>query len=386
MLEKEIHLFILWKNAMQKTDELFTLIQEKFEIHDVYEITWNPKNFARTLKRFYGVTLPDPFRKVGQSGTGPFLLVIVIDKNPKHGIRRTSLGKQLVNTNMYDSKRNYRKLFVGGFPIHGSIHEKEANHDLILLLGKNAEQVYNENNSKWNGEIKKINSELLGINGWSDLKQLFFVLNNSINYVVIRNFEDLPEKNIDEKNEDIDILTDDYWQIPYLLGKKLPEKEKPEFPFVKINEKYIKFDIKYVGDTYLDEKWAQNILKRKKLTKNEIYAPSDEDHFFTLLHHIVVQKTNLTNDYKNKLFTLGKKLKIEDFTSESFDRKNLSIILENYMKKNGYRYTYSFSYKIGHNELLRLMNVSIKVLKTEGIKELFRSIRGKFRRMKLKGV
>jgi len=384
MIEKEIHLFILWENARQKTDELFILIQEKFEIHDVYEITWNPKNFARNLKRFYGVTLPDPFRKVKQCGTGPFLLVIVSDKNPKHGMRRTSFGKQLVNTNMYDSKRKYRQLFVGGFPIHGSIHEKEANHDLTLLLGKNIEQVYHEIKSKWNGEIKKINLELLGIDGWNDLRELFFVLNNTINYVVLRNFEYLPEKNIDEKHEDIDILTDDYWQIPYILGKNLPEKGKPEFPLVKINEKYVKFDIKYVGDTYLDEKWAQNILKRKKLTKKEIYTPSDEDHFFALLHHIIVQKTNLTNDYKEKLIILGKKIKIENFTSESIDRKNLANLLENYMKKNDYRYTFSFRYKIRHNELLRLINVSIRVLKTEGIKELFRSIRGKFRRKTLK--
>jgi len=379
-LEEEIHLFIIWEKARRKTDELFNDIGKNFEIRDVYEIKWSSNNFARNLKKFYGVTLPDPYRKIEQCGTGPFLLVIVIDKKSKHDIRRTSLGKQLVNTNIYDAKRRYRKLLGGSFPIHGSIHEKETNHDITLLLEKNLEEVSNELPSSWDGQIKKRDLELIGIDGWRDLKQLFFVLNNTVNYVVLRNFEELPGKLLDPKHDDVDILTDDQWQIPYILGKNLPDEKNPEYPFVKIDEKFIKFDVKYVGDTYLDEKWARDILKRKTLTKDFVYVPSDEDYFYTLLHHIIVQKTKLTVDYKERLEKLAGKLKIENFQLDSSKTNNLKSYLDIFMKKNDYRYTYTLGYKIGHNEFLRLINVAMKVFKSEGMKELFRASRGKLQR------
>lgn len=381
-MKQEIHLFIIWEKARKKTDELFKDIEEKFEIRDMYEVIWKPKNFPKNLKKFYGVTLPDPLRKISQIGTGPFLIVVVVDKNPKHGIRRTSLGKQLVNTNIYDSKRKFRKLFGGGFPIHGSIHEKEANHDLTLLLGKNLEQISNEINPSWDGKIKKIDSELVGIDYWNNLEQLFFVLNNTINYVVLRNYEKLPKKNIDERYEDIDILTDDDLHIPYILGKNLKDDEKPNFPFVNINGKLIKFDIKYVGDTYLDEKWAKKILKRKILTSNSIYAPSKEDHFYTLLHHIVVQQTNLKSDYKETLNNLGNQLGLENIEERFSDRGKLKEMLDGYLEKNGYRYTNSFEYKITHNELLRLVRVTIRLAKSDGIKEVIRATRGKLQRIR----
>ncbi len=380
-MAREVHLFIIWEKARKQTNELFREIEEKFEIRDMYEITWKPKNFPKNLKKFYGVTLPDPLRKIAQIGTGPFLIVIVVDKNPKHGIRRTSLGKQLVNINMYDSKRKFRKSFGGGFSIHGSIHEKEANHNLTLLLGKNLQHISNEIKSSWDKKIKKIESELIGIDKWDNLEQLFFVLNNTINYVVLRNFEKLPKKNIDEKNEDIDILTDDDLQIPYILGKNLTNNETPNFPFVNINGKFIKCDIKYVGDTYLDEKWTKNILKRKILTSNSIYAPSKEDHFYTLLHHIIVQKTKLKRDYKETLINLGSQLGLKKIEEKILDRDNLKEILDDYMEKNGYRYTYSFRYKIAHNELLRLTRVTIRLAKSDGIREVIRATKGKLRRI-----
>ena len=383
-LDSETHLFIIWEKARKNKDKIFEQIKKKFKIYEVYEISWNSSDFIRNLKKFYGVTLPDPERKIRQCGNGSFLLLIVRDENPKHGIRKTSLGKQLVNINMYDSKREYRKIVGGDFPIHGTIHQKEVNHDLALILGKNLKQIESELKAQWDGSIKKIEKNLVGLNGWNDLKQLFFVLNNTINYVVLRNFEDLPEKEMDERHDDIDILTDELWQIPYILGKNIPGNKNKKFPFVKIGEKYIKFDIKYVGDTYLDEKWSRDILKRRKLTSKGVYSPSEEDYFYTLLHHIIIQKTKITDDYKEKLNSLAKSLNIEKFNEKITDLVFLKAILDKYMKKHEYRYTNSFEYKIGHNEILRLSNVAVKVMRTDGIGELLRATKGKLRRTRSK--
>ena len=187
-----------------------------------------------------------------------------------------------------------------------------------------------------------------------------------------------------EKFEDVDILTDDHWQIPYILGKNFPGNKNKKFPWIKINEKYYKFDIKYVGDTYLDEKWSNDILKRRKLTKNGIYVPSTEDHFYTLIHHIVMQKTKLKVEYKEKLIILARELHLENFDKKVGDLDFLKTILEKYIKKNGYRYTDSFVYKIGHNEFLRLTEVAVKVARKDGVGELFRATKGKFKRIRKK--
>ena len=103
-MEEELNLFIIWENARKHTDNLLQKMREKFEIRDVYEITWNHENFAKNLRRFYGANLPKPLRKTSECGIGPFLLILLLDLNPKHGMRRTSNGMQLVNTNVYDEK------------------------------------------------------------------------------------------------------------------------------------------------------------------------------------------------------------------------------------------------------------------------------------------
>jgi hypothetical protein len=375
---EEIQLFIIWQNARKETTKLLTEIKTKFTINQVYEISWTPNNVIHNLKRFYGITLPDPEKKARQCGKGSFLLVIVTDKHPIHGIRGTSMGKQLVNTNMYNTKRKIRQIVAGEYPIHGSIHEKEANHNLTLLLGKNITQLRKECKKEWDKEIKFLNSDLIGTGGWKNLEQLLFVLNNTTNYVILRNFEKFPDISDIKNDGDIDLLTDDLWQIPYVLNfEKQINGDHSGFNRTKIDSNSIKFDIKYVGDNYLDEKWSKNILKHRKKTDSEYYIPSKEDHFFSLLYHIVYQKTEFSKKYHEKLTELIDELGMKKVLLE---KEKLTEILDDFMKKNGYRYSNSLIYKINHNEVTRLSYVIIKVLKHEGITELFRAVKGKIKR------
>jgi len=374
----EIHLFIIWENARKETTKLFTEIRKKFKINQVYEITWTPDNVIHNLKRFYGVTLPNPEKKAKQCGKGSFLLVIVTDKNPIHGVRGTSMGKQVVNTNIYDTKRKIRQIVTGEYPIHGSIHQKEANHDLTLLLGKNIEQIREECKIDWDEKIQPFNSDLIGTRGWKDLNQLLFVLNNTIDYVILRNFEMFPDISDIKNNGDIDLLTNELWQIPYILNfEKQINGDLSGYNRTEIDTSSIKFDIKYVGDNYLDEKWSKNILKQRRKTDSGFYIPSKEDYFFTLLYHIVHQKAEFSKKYQKKLIKLGSELGFKELLS---DRNNLEKILTNFMKKNEYRFTNSWTYKINHNEFTRLSQVIIKVLKHEGITELLRATKGKIKR------
>ena len=115
--------------------------ETKFQICKIFDITWPKNRFKRNLKRFYGVTLVDPAEKERQCGNGSFLLLVVADRTPIHGKRKTSLGSQIVNTNIYDNKMEYRRLLGSGFIIHSSIHQKESEHDFMLLLGKTIKEI-----------------------------------------------------------------------------------------------------------------------------------------------------------------------------------------------------------------------------------------------------
>ena len=54
---------------------------------------------------------------------------------------------------------------------------------------------------------KECNQDLIGFNGWESLEEVFDILNKTINYVILRNFETIHDE-MDSLHPDIDILTD----------------------------------------------------------------------------------------------------------------------------------------------------------------------------------
>ncbi len=380
-MHTSLYLFVIWENGRSKEDFLFEEIKKKFIIRDVYEIKWSIKNFSDNMKRFYGPKLGNVFTKTADCGTGPLLLILISDPNPKFGKRRTSNGMELVNINLFDNKKSYRKLTGKGYAIHSSITEKETNDDLILLLGKNIQDLKKDLSEKWDGVIKKLESDLVGQNGWNDMNQLFYVLNSTTNYVILRNFEELPEKYPIYEHNDIDVLTDDYLRIPYITngGKSAFNDEFP--PFVKIGDTSIKFDFGYPGDYYYDEKWAHDILKRRVLYHG-FYVPSTEDYFYTLFYHTVFHQGQISNEYKNKLSNLARELEINEVTITIFnDIDKSKKFLEKYMKNKGYLHTNSLQYKIRHNTILRLGKVALLLWRTQGMNFLLTATRNKIKKV-----
>ena len=374
-----LYLFIFWESARSKENFLFEELKKKFIIRDVYEIRWNEKNFSNNLKRFYGPKLGNVFKKTTLCGTGPLLLILISDPNPKFGKRRTSKGMELVNINIFDNKKSYRKLTGAGFAIHSSITDKETNDDLTLLLGKNTQDISKDLSEKWDGTIKKLELDLVGQNDWKDLNQLLYVLNSTTNYVILRNFEELQENYLTYEHNDIDILTDDFLRIPYITngGKSAFNNEFP--PFVKFGNKSIKFDFGYPGDNYYDEKWSQDILKRRVLY-HRFYAPSPEDYFYTLFYHAVFHQKEISNEYKNKLSNLARELGINEIVIPILDDIDKSKkFIEKYMTSKGYLHTNSLQYKIRHNTILRLGKVALFLWRTQGINFLLTATKNKIK-------
>ena len=376
-MKSELHDFILWENAIPEYEKIIKEMKISFEIKRVYKISWLKEKFENNLKRFYGVTLANPAEKKSLCGNGSFLFIIVEDKNPIHEKRKTSLGTQMVNSNIYDKKMKLRKILGSGFLIHSSIHEKEANHDFMMLLGKNVDQLRTELTNSDNDEIIEVESGLFG-EVWDNPEQVFEMLNATTNYVVLRNFENIPEDLVSEEHKDVDILTDEQFQIPYNLNMQKTNSNNIGFlPYIIIKNKKIKFDIKFVGDNYYDEKWSKEILKRRILSKNKIFVPSDKDYFYSLLYHMIIHKKKLNSKYCKILTNIGpevtKNLSKNDFSDLKILKENLNRFMENY----DYNYTDSIKYKISHNEMTRLIKVSKFAIKHEGWNFFLRAVKYK---------
>jgi len=383
-MHSELYLFLIWEHARTREDFILEEIKKQFIIRDVYEIKWNEKNFSDNMRRFYGPKLGNVFEKTNLCGTGSFLLIIISDSNPKFGRRRTANGMEMVNLNLYNSKRQYRKLTSKGFAIHSSLTSKETNDDLTLLLGKNTTDLEKTFPKKWDDSLKKIESDLMGQNGWTDMKELLYVLNSTINYVILRNFEGLPDKIFAYEHNDVDILTDDFLRIPYLAnGGKSPLNDI--FPeTVKIGNKELSFDFGFPGDGYYDEKWSKDILKRR-VFYNGFYVPSNEDYFYSLFYHAIFYQMKVSDEYKKKLVDLAEILNLNEISQQTLEDLDKSKkFLEQYMTRMGYLHTNSLKYKILHNKLSQYTKLSIYLWKKHGRQFLFTVIKRKIKRTILK--
>lgn len=332
----ELHLFMIWQNAYEARDRIMEDIQSRFNIKGVCEISWSSEFFSSNLSRFYGGKLPSGCPKEVRIGRGPFTLVVVEDENPVYG-ERLARGsrKSIVNTNMFDVKILYRSWTEGPDKVPDRIHTtntpQETGHDLTLLLARNPEDYYQEiGNSPWDGEVKKLSVDLVGAEGWLSISQLFYVMNSTIDYVVSRNFEPLPDQYHMEHHGDIDLLVDSYKEAGWVMNAK-PECREPYRVLNEVNiaGQNVRFDLRYAGDNYYDKCWEKSILKNRVLDTGGFYRPNDEDYFYTLLYHALIQKPAMSDDYRERLTKMAEGLGIKGIGKS---------ILDDYMDRMGYEY------------------------------------------------
>jgi hypothetical protein len=190
----------------------------------------------------------------------------------------------------------------------------------------------------------------------------------------------LPDKFSNYSHNDIDILTDDFLRIPYITNGGKSSFNDIFSPLVKIGDKKIPIDFEYPGDNNYDEKWSNDILKRRILY-NGFYTPDKEDYFYTLFYHAVFHQKKISDEYKKKLSNLATELSISQITRQTFDDLDKSKeFLEKYMSRMSYLHTNSTQYKIRHNEFSRLVKVSVYLWKKQGVKFLLTAIKGKIKR------
>jgi len=339
----ELHLFIIWKNAECEKQRIIDDISKRFDIYTIYEVQWSEARFSENMSRFYGQKLPPNSSKELHCGVGLFTVVVLSDANPKYEVRNTTQGSTIVNVNLFDAKTLYRRWTGGGHRIHATDNLQETNHDLVLLFGLTTDEFLYKNKDKmWDGKTKIIRRDLTGAEDWKSIEELFHVLNATMDYVVLRNFEGLPEAYNIEGHGDIDLLVSDYKEAVWITNAKPVFKESHRVHnHIRIGSKKVAFDFRFLGDNYYDERWELQILNnRLPDTSGLYYRPNEEDYFYSLLYHAIMHKPTISKDYIQRLSMLAEKVKIEHFDLAILSNPSESqSFMDYYMKSTGFKYS-----------------------------------------------
>lgn len=340
--DEELHIILLWEKAR---------IHEKIIIEDIassnclrilecHEIKWSEKYVPSNLTRFYGTALPSQSSKEKECGTGKFLLITVLDISPNYGLRETSRGHEYVNVNMFDLKCKYREWTGGGHKVHTTNNIKETAHDLVLLIGKNYHDYLKIDFKQWNGTFKYLEADLIGTKKWNNLSELFYVLNDTIDYAVLRNHEELPESFATGEHSDIDIIVKNITDAVLMLNAKPVFKQKSRVRYsITVGDAVVFLDLRQIGDDYYCAKWQRYLLENRVMTAKNIYTLDNESYFYTLVYHAFLHKRSIAADYYKKLETIFIKTDLPsicDGLNFKFQFDLYFWLLKQYMHQNGY--------------------------------------------------
>ena len=283
---------------------------------------------VRVFSSFYN-TRVDDFR-----GRSAFNMYFINDINPVYDLRPSSKGERLVNVAVFDFKKVLREGMGGGFKIHATDNIQELK-DNLKSLGMQCKYRFRR---------------------FDTLSQVFETLNSSgTKYVVLRNFERMPGKDaLDPHHPDVDLLVDDYYAAKRVLdGDSLASFWDTSFEnghyrivnAVSIGGADVHFDLRRVGDDYLDKRWQEDILQRRTafqdgmrlslLAKEQVdkllYVPSAEDHLYSLIYDATVQKKSISDTYVKAMMVLGNYT-----TSQARDKAFLRGKLDLFMSNHTY--------------------------------------------------
>lgn len=177
------------------------------------------------------------------------------------------------------------------------------------------------------------------------IEDLFNTLNDAgIKYLVLRNYENLlePELYVDGHG-DIDMLCSDSQETVDLINAQALTQDKPGMRgdgvhyAIEVDGKPVKLDLRHLGDGYYCTKWEKEMLERR-VGHDCFYVMNETDYFYSLIYHAVLQKRSFSQEYSSRLFQMSKGLGL---VMTSANEHEYLLLLQEYMRDHGYRFTYS---------------------------------------------
>ncbi len=202
---------------------------------------------------------------------------------------------------------------------------------------------------------------------WNNLDEFFDYINNKLEYVILRNWEEYSFTNLLNSEDDIDILCRNKTNFINTVGAvPLHHAHKRGNYYINIGSHKIRIDIRYVGDGYYCREWEEKILKNRILDVKGFYIPNPDDYMFSLLYHALVQKPKLSFFYYKKLNIM--------FGGIKRNEAELLHVLKVYMDNNHFYVDYPLDIAVFLN-MTNICNGKLKInrnLKKELFSEIFR--------------
>lgn len=202
------------------------------------------------------------------------------------------------------------------------------------------------------------------LKNWESLQHFFLELNKNVEYLVLRNFEDLLDKGVNTTHPDIDILCRDSKELIHYAGS-ISRTNNPNdliHQKVLIDSKVVSLDVRHVGDGYYDEMWETDMLGKRRFINDLCFVMDENNYFYSLLYHALIQKNRVSPDYKLRLEMMGEKLSIENPVSIQ--------TLEHFMREKNYYFTYPEN----PAGIANFKNVDKSLIKTDLVRLLKRSL------------
>ena len=333
--KEELHLIILWNNI--NLDEVESTINERFKVVKKISVppleqTFGQEKRLEVLNIIYRFELPIQNLISVSKGRHPMTVFVVVDDNPIYEYKETSRQKKSFNTNIFNLKHELRK-GRGNF-IHATDNMEETHDGLKIFSEVLGDPSIYEEWIKWRPTFKNLTEYFEELNSYEGLE-----------YVVMRNFDNYPDKVLLDEHADIDILTNDYFLFKAISGGKARKGPMVEDGGYKVCNKVniagmeIDVDVRHMGDNYYCADWEKDILSKRVLHKG-FYIMDDINHFYSLMYHGLCQKApgRLSNTYKTKFLDFEPKTNVGINESNVHDEEFLFRTLHKFMKEKNYDY------------------------------------------------
>jgi hypothetical protein len=131
------------------------------------------------------------------------------------------------------------------------------------------------------------------------IKEFFSRLHDvDFHYVVLRNFENLPNDVKLGEHSDLDLYCYDFEHFREVMPMAEPCYPYPRVRMkVPIGDSYFYCDVRHLGDGYYPDDFARAMLVTREWNENGFFTPNPVHHRLALAYHAVHHKNHIANEY-----------------------------------------------------------------------------------------
>ncbi len=338
-LDRDLHCFAVWEDGLCVYDRIAEHMDAHFKVLCSMEVQWSEPCLVQNARRLYQHYIPYTGNRAFHGmhhekiGSGRFRFIILEDPDPQYRYEQTTSGfVELTNTNILQAKNLYRSWVPLAFRVHSSGNPREFYMHAALILGLDRLAAILDGSYSPDGVLYK---DLEGAAGWKSLDDLFRVLNVSVEYLLLRNYEELPQVPSDM---DLDVLCRNYQSFASVANvRQYVEQGQPYRGLLNVRDQDISVDMRYVSDGYYDSSWQCHMLSNRILHKNFVYVCKEDDYFFSLLYHALVQKSSVKPEYVERLTYLAGRIGLRLWQPERLNTPDSAgLLLAGFMKGHDY--------------------------------------------------